>query len=95
MKSIVTLTTTAMTKAVTIHQFQFGTIAAKKNTYCLSHKSVSARTEGQEIFWFDGDVDVPAAQAIRYNLRFELNEHNSANLQIRLTSPSGIEWRWS
>ena len=98
MKSVVRLDTTEMWSVVSIHQFQFGTVPAPMFSYGLLVDSVSPGTIGQDIFWFDSDMEIDPQQELRFNIRFELNIHNSANLQIRLSpNASGTEtqWRWS
>jgi hypothetical protein len=94
MNSIVRLTTTGMQNPVSITDFQFGTVPARQDSYRLTAHSVPAGSENLEVFWFERN-EVPANQFVRFNLRFELNVHNSADLQIHLGPGAKAQWRWA
>lgn len=94
----VRVTTTLMSSDVGITEFQFGSVPAPSGSGTLIATSVAPGSVGYEVFVLDPDIVVPAAQTVRYNIRFELNVHNSANLQISLSPGTGgttVEWRWS
>lgn len=94
----VRLTTTQCSSPVSVHLFQFGTVPASAGSFALVVDSVAPGTVGEAVLWLDPDVPVPANQEVRFNLRFELNVHNSANLQLRMCptgSSTSLEWRWS
>lgn len=97
-RSTVRLTTTQCSGPVSVHLFQFGTVPASAGSYALVVDSVEPGTVGEPVFWLNSEVPVPANQEIRFNLRFQLNIHNSANLQLRLCptgSSTTLQWRWS
>lgn len=94
----VRLTTTECSSPVAVHLFQFGTVPASPGSWALVVDSVEPGTVGEPVFWVNSEVPVPAEQEVRFNLRFQLNVHNSANLQLRLRptgSSSTMDWRWS
>lgn len=96
-RTAVLLTTTEMSDPVTITEFQFGTIPAPVGSFALVVGSVAPGSDCEAVFWLDPGVEVPSGQEVRYNLRFELNIHNSANLQLRLARGGmgiELEWRW-
>ncbi len=98
MKSIVQPTTTGLSRSVSITAFQIGTIPAPSGSYDLGVDSITAGSTEMKIFWLERDVKVPDQEVIRYNLHFQVDENNSANLQIVLSPlQSGTEmlWRWS
>lgn len=98
MKTTVRLTTTDMSTPVAIDHFQFGTVPAEPHTHATLVDSVAPGTREQEVFWLDRQMPVPSGQEIRFDLRFQLNVHNSASLQLCLSpGPSGttLQWRWS
>ena len=98
MKKTVQLNTTCLTGSVSITAFQFGTIPAPIGSNKLLIESVPAGSAGAEVFWLEEDLNIPAQEFIRYNLRFQVDSHNSANLQIRLSgldSGATMSWRWS
>jgi hypothetical protein len=96
--STVRLTTTQCSSPVSVHLFQFGTVPASPGTYSMLVDSVAPGAGGEPVFSLDRDAAVAVNQEVRFNLRFELNVHNSANLQLCLC-PSGsstlLQWRWS
>jgi hypothetical protein len=96
-RTTVQLTTTEMSNPVTIAEFQFGTVPAPVGSFASVVGSVAPGTDCEAVFWFDPGIEVPSGQEVRYNLRFELNVHNSANLQLRLAQGGlgiEVEWRW-
>jgi hypothetical protein len=98
MKSIVQLNTTGLTRSVSIFAFQFGTIPAPTGSNELIINSVPAGSKGVEIFWLNRDLKIPPQELIRYNLHFQIDLHNSAYLQIRLSPQelgTAMVWRWS
>ena len=98
MRSVVQLNTTGLTHPVSISAFQFGTVPAPPGSSQQLTQSLPEGSTGVEIFWLERDLNIPINEFIRFNLRFEINLHNSANLQIALSplkSGSAMVWRWS
>ncbi len=99
MTSIIQLDTTELKQAVSIYLFQFGTIAATEGTYKLLQKKVLNGLTDVSVFSVERNMNIPADQLIRFNLRFEIDNHNSAHLQLCLcqANPSDLailSWRW-
>jgi hypothetical protein len=47
---------------------------------------------------FDPQMEIPSQQTVRFDIRFEVNVHNSAFLQICLDSRhvgNQVRWRWA
>ena len=98
MSSLVRLTTTGMKDAVSVYKFEFGTVPAQAGSFKLLADSVPAGATNQGVFSFSHDVEIPEQQAVRFDIRFELNVHNSASLQLRLSPGlplAEVQWRWA
>ena len=78
-----------------IYAFQFGEYPAPDDAYQLVCDSVPANSDTDDIFWFESDVVVPDKMHVRYNIRIEVDAHNSTNLQIRISPGQKIDWRWT
>lgn len=98
MKRIVRLTTTGLSDPVGVHLFQFGTVPAPTGSWGQLADSVAPGRVDREVCWLDGDMVVAQGQQVRFDLRFEVNVHNSASLQLVLgqgTPDAPLQWRWS
>lgn len=98
MDSYVRLTTSEITGVVSVSCFQFGTVPAPQNSFELLTDSVQPGALAESIFRFDPQMVVPPQQQVRFDIRFELNVHNSAFLQLCLDSAEAgtrVQWRWA
>lgn len=98
MSSFVRLTTTGMQNTVSIYLFQFGTVPAQPDTFMLLTDSVPAGSQNHNVFSFESETNIPQNQEVRFDIRFELNVHNSASLQLCLSpgqSVNKVQWRWA
>ncbi len=94
MKRNVTLDTSDLTKAVSITVFQFGTMPAPTKSYELLTNSVKVGIKNTDVFCFEEDIETPNDKLVRYNLRFQVDIHNSVNLQLCLSNKPTL-WRWT
>jgi hypothetical protein len=97
-KSFVRLTTSEIESVVSVHLFQFGTVPAPPKSFALLLESVPPRKVAEDVFVFDPQMEIPQQQTVRFDIRFEVNVHNSAFLQICLDpGPVGnqVRWRWA
>lgn len=98
MKNSVQLTTTGLTQPLSITAFQFGTVPAPDGSSQLLKTTVPAGLTAVEIFSLQRNINIPSGEFVRYNIQFQVNTNNAANLQIRLAgagTSTDMLWRWS
>jgi hypothetical protein len=94
----VRLTTSEIASVVSVHQFQFGTVPAPPKSFCLLRDAVPPGTVAGEVFEFDPRMAIRPQQTVRFDVRLEVNVHNSASLQISLDADQAgnqVQWRWA
>lgn len=100
--STVQLNTVNLFQPAKVSVFQFGTIAAPVgSTYLITPTTIPSDQKLVTVFWIDRNIAIPNEDIIRFNLRFQIDIHDSINLQIRLrpslsksSHQTIMDWRW-
>jgi hypothetical protein len=90
----VSLNTVGMSHHVSVYLFQFGDVPADNGSFLLTAPpGIPAGSKSEEVFWFERNP-VKQGFAVRFDLRFELDIHNSVHVQVRLEHDFQVTWRW-